>query len=170
MVSIDLSPAVRAVGVGARRPKTLSTRKMRRERGARPRRGDLLRILDDEAAEGPSVSPSARRELSERQELQELQELDALRPRSRAACKNGPRPCLFVSCRFHLYLDVNEATGSIKLNFPHLEPWELPQSCALDLAERGGLTLEEIGALLNVTRERARQVEESGLAKLRGRT
>lgn len=164
MVSIDLSRG--GVGVGARRPKTLSTRKMRRERerGARPRRADLLRILDDESTEGASVSTSARRELSERQDL------DALRPRSRAECRNGPRPCLFVSCRFHLYLDVNETTGSIKLNFPHLEPWELPQSCALDIAERGGLTLEEIGALLNVTRERARQVEESGLAKLRGRT
>lgn len=93
--------------------------------------------------------------------------LDQERPETRAQCRNGPRPCLWVSCRFHLYLDVNQATGSLKLNFPHLEPWQLPQSCALDLAEQGGLTLEAIGALLNLTRERARQLEQSGLAKLK---
>lgn len=93
--------------------------------------------------------------------------LDRERPETRAQCRSGPRPCLWVSCRFHLYLDVNQATGSLKLNFPHLEPWQLPQSCALDLAEQGGLTLEAIGALLNLTRERARQLEQSGLAKLK---
>ncbi|MBI1945250.1 MAG: DNA-binding protein [Deltaproteobacteria bacterium] len=93
--------------------------------------------------------------------------LDQERPETRAQCRSGPRPCLWVSCRFHLYLDVNQATGSLKLNFPHLEPWQLPQSCALDLAEQGGLTLEAIGALLNLTRERARQLEQSGLAKLK---
>ena len=91
---------------------------------------------------------------------------DEERPRTRSECCDAPRPCLYVSCRFHLYLDVNEATGAIKLNFPDLEPGELPESCALDIAERGGLTLEEIGAFMNVTRERARQMEQQGLTKL----
>ena len=44
---------------------------------------------------------------------------------------------MFISCKHHLYLDVNPETGSIKLNFPHLEPWEMLESCSLDVAERG---------------------------------
>ena len=43
---------------------------------------------------------------------------------------------MFVSCKHHLYLDVNPATGSIKLNFPDKEIWELEHTCALDVAER----------------------------------
>lgn len=110
---------------------------------------------------------STRRMARERKRSQDvLRVLDNERPKHRSDCRDGPRPCLYVSCRFHLYLDVNETTGSIKVNHPDLEPWELKESCALDIAERGGLTHEEIGRLLNVTRERARQVEESGLAKL----
>ena len=82
-------------------------------------------------------------------------------------CINGPRPCLYVSCKHHLYLDVNPETGSIKINFPDKEPWELGETCALDVAERGGITLEEVGVILNLTRERIRQVEVAGLGKLR---
>ena len=67
-----------------------------------------------------------------------------------------------MACKYHLYLDVNPETGSIKMNFPDLEPWELEETCALDIAERGGVTLEEVGAILNLTRERVRQVEVSG--------
>ncbi|MBN1961039.1 MAG: DNA-binding protein [Deltaproteobacteria bacterium] len=89
------------------------------------------------------------------------------RPQRRSECVNGPRPCLFVACKHHLYLDVNPETGSIKVNFPDKEPWELDDTCALDIAERGGVTLEEVGELLNLTRERVRQVEVEGLQKLR---
>jgi len=88
------------------------------------------------------------------------------RPRSRTECKTEPRPCPFVSCRYHLYLDVSPRTGSIKLNFPDLEVWELGESCALDVAERGGVTVEHLGAMLNVTRERIRQLEIRALACL----
>jgi hypothetical protein len=96
-----------------------------------------------------------------------IQEIEQSRPRSRAECANGPRPCMFIACKHHLYLDVNPATGSIKLNFPDKEVWELEQTCALDVADRGGITLEEVGTIMNLTRERIRQVETRGLAKLR---
>lgn len=92
---------------------------------------------------------------------------DYWKPRTRAECKNGPRPCPFVSCKHHLYLDVNPTTGSIKLNFPDLEPHELKESCGLDVADRGGITLEEVGELMNLTRERIRQVELLGLERVR---
>jgi len=96
-----------------------------------------------------------------------MKEIEATRPRSRADCGAGPRPCMFIACKHHLYLDVNPATGSIKLNFPDKEVWELADTCALDVADRGGITLEEVGTIMNLTRERIRQVETRGLLKLR---
>jgi hypothetical protein len=92
---------------------------------------------------------------------------DIDRPQSRGECLSMPRPCPFVSCAHHLYLDVNPETGAIKLNFPHLEVWEMAETCALDVADRGGITLEEVGVILNLTRERIRQVEVRGLYKIR---
>jgi hypothetical protein len=44
--------------------------------------------------------------------------------------------------------------------------WEMGDSCALDVADRGGTTLEDVGAIMNLTRERIRQVEVKALAKL----
>jgi hypothetical protein len=88
------------------------------------------------------------------------------RPVMREDCQGGERPCPFVSCKHHLYLDVSARTGAIKLNFPDLEVWEMNETCALDIADRGGATLEEVGAIMNLTRERIRQVEVKGLAKL----
>lgn len=96
-------------------------------------------------------------------------ELVQARPRTRGDCRDAPRPCPFVSCSHHLYLEINEETGSIKLNFPDLDPMDLVESCSLDIAERGGHTLEEIGQLTNLTRERVRQVEVRGLLQLRQR-
>ncbi len=96
-----------------------------------------------------------------------IREIESRRPRSRADCATGSRPCMFISCKHHLYLDVNPSTGSIKLNFPDREVWELEETCALDVADKGGITLEEVGTIMNLTRERIRQVETRGLLKLR---
>jgi hypothetical protein len=89
------------------------------------------------------------------------------RPTTREECRGEARPCPWVACKHHLYLDINPETGSIKINFPDLEPWELKHTCALDVAERGGITLEEVGEIMNLTRERIRQVEVRGLLKLK---
>lgn len=83
---------------------------------------------------------------------------DVDRPRTRGDCVDGPRPCPFVGCKYHLYLDVTEA-GAIKLNHPDKEPWELDETCALDVADRDGTTLERVGQLVGITRERVRQIE-----------
>ncbi|CAM4326076.1 DNA-binding protein [Corallococcus sp. ZKHCc1 1396] len=127
-----------------RRSKTMSRKEMARDL----RRRRLAGQLDPEEAET-------------------LKLVDEQRPRTRADCINGPRPCLFVSCKHNLYLDVNPETGSIKLNFPDKEITELEHTCALDVAEKGGITLEEVGEIMNLTRERIRQVETRGLMKLR---
>jgi hypothetical protein len=47
------------------------------------------------------------------------------RPRTRAECVDHVGPCPWVACKFHLYLDINPENGSIKINFPGLEPWEV---------------------------------------------
>jgi len=90
------------------------------------------------------------------------------RPTSRAECAEMERPCPFVSCKYHLYIDVHPVRGSIKINFPDVEVWEMTDTCALDIADRGGITLEEVGEIMNLTRERVRQLETQGLAKLQG--
>jgi DNA-binding CsgD family transcriptional regulator len=92
---------------------------------------------------------------------------DVDRPRTRGDCASMSRPCPFVSCAHHLYLDVNRETGTVKLNFPNLEVWELRETCSLDVADRGGVTLEEVGSIMNLTRERIRQIEVFGMARMK---
>jgi hypothetical protein len=93
-------------------------------------------------------------------------ETDYYKPRMRAECIDSPRPCPYVSCQHHLYLDVTEA-GSIKINFPDVEVEDMNETCALDIADRGGMTLDEVGDIMNLTRERARQIEAKGLMLLK---
>ncbi len=102
------------------------------------------------------------------EDIEDLKHLLTLkRPNKRSECKNLLRPCPFVSCKYHLYLDVNEENGSIKINFPDRTIWDLKETCALDVAEKGGLTLEEVGELMNLTRERVRQIESEATEILR---
>lgn len=95
------------------------------------------------------------------------EDLEAHRPTTRGGCSEIERPCPFVSCRHHLYLDVSPRTGAIKLNFPDLEPDELEVSCSLDVAAEDGATLDRVGDVMNLTRERVRQIEATALAKYR---
>lgn len=107
---------------------------------------------------------------------------------------NCQRPCPYVTCKYNLFTDVNSRSGGMKLNFPSIEVSDLSPfgvedllelseeevtlqetespgstfpSCALDVADVGGITLERVGVYLNVTRERARQLEDSALDKAR---
>ena len=111
-----------------------------------------------------SIRRLSKAELNRGREL--YPESDYWKPKSRSECKDMERPCPFVSCKYHLYIDVHPVRGSIKLNFPDIEIWEMTDTCALDVADRGGITLEEVGEIMNLTRERVRQVETAGLARL----
>lgn len=99
------------------------------------------------------------------EELELRRELDATRPRTRADCAAVLRPCHFLSCRHNLALEVTPSGSIRSLEVEKFE--ELAESCALDVAERGGITLEEVGSLLGVTRERVRQIEERAAALVR---
>lgn len=95
------------------------------------------------------------------------------RPKTRADCVKGLRPCPFVSCSHHLYLDVKETikADSLRINWPCLQPDEMEETCVLDAVDRNldGMTLEEIGNRMNITRERVRQIEKDIITKLRRR-
>jgi hypothetical protein len=129
---------------------TREQKRSRRKRDVRARTISIKRMTKRELEFGRLLYP----------------ETDYDKPRTRAECADGPRPCPFISCKHHLYVDVSPRTGAIKLNFPDLEVWELAESCALDVADRGGTTLEDVGAIMNLTRERIRQVEVKALAKM----
>ena len=130
---------------------TREQRRSRRKREVRARTISVKRMTKRELELGRMLYPDVE---------------DVVKPTARIECASGERPCPFVSCKHHLYLDVSAKTGAIKLNFPDLEVWEMNETCALDVADRGGTTLEEVGAIMNLTRERIRQVEVKGLAKL----
>jgi len=105
---------------------------------------------------------------------------------------NCQRPCPFVSCKNHLFVDLNQRTGGMKLNFPKFDVWQLSSmsaeeladlddetikvmesenpgstfpSCSLDVADVLGVTMGKVGSYLNVTRERIRQLEKSAKHK-----
>lgn len=119
-------------------------------------------------AESTPTKHLTRELLASHAALLEPEDFAALNARPKTwgeCCATGP--CPFVSCRHHLYLDVSPETGSIKINYPDLEPEELEHPCALRIASTGAQTLEEVGKAMNLTRERSRQVEVIALHKLK---
>ena len=138
------------------RPATSATATTREQRRSRRKREVRARTI--------SVKRMTKRELEVGRLL--YPETEYWKPKTRAQCIDGPRPCPYVSCSHHLFLDISSKTGAIKMNFPDLEIWEMGESCAIDVADRGGTTLEDVGAIMNLTRERIRQVEVRALAKL----
>ena len=144
---------VRAADAAPETPEEVVTREQRRSRRKRDVRAKTI-----------SVKRMTKRELELGRML--YPEADYQKPKTRAECAGGERPCPFVSCQHHLFLDVSARTGAIKLNFPDLEVWDMNETCALDVSDRGGTTLEEVGAIMTLTRGRIRQVEVKGLAKL----
>lgn len=141
-------------------PLTREQRRSRRRREVRAR------------TENPQRSPKQLRVLTD-DDIAVLVEGELARPLTRGDCVGAARPCPYVSCKYHLALDVARFTGSIKYNFPDIEIDEMQETCCLDVADQDGQTLEEVGARLNLTRERVRQIEVIALAKyqrLAGRT
>lgn len=77
------------------------------------------------------------------------------RPRTRLDCADVPRPCPYSACRHHLESDDDLGPFFI-----------VPISCSLDVADGGPHTLDEVAPLLNLSRERVRQIEQAALEKL----
>lgn len=108
---------------------------------------------------------------------EELVAASERRPLRRSDCVNGPRPCPHVWCTKHLGVEATSG-GGIRFSYPNhplgIRPVdeETPyegESCAQDVADRGGSTLEEIGYYMNLTRERVRQIEVMAFKKFERR-
>ncbi len=104
-----------------------------------------------------------------RGEIASARHLLAQRPKTRAECAEVVRPCVHVSCRYNLFLDSSAQTGTVTFLRPNLEPGDMDPtgSCALDVAEQGEHTLEEVSQIFGVSRERVRQLEEKFLRTVR---
>ncbi|WP_437279329.1 hypothetical protein WME90_01875 [Sorangium sp. So ce375] len=74
-------------------------------------------------------------------------------PLTRGDCIDGPRPCPHVRCVHHLG--------------PELAAPDLPTSCALDVADRGGASAVEVAAVLGVSVDEVRRIESEALARAR---
>lgn len=79
------------------------------------------------------------------------------RPLTRNDCISGPRPCPWVGCRYHLFLDVAH-TGTVRFAFGDdvsvLE--KMPETCALDVADAGAMSGNGLAHILNITGTRVR--------------
>ena len=85
------------------------------------------------------------------------------RPRKRADCVDGPRPCPWASCRHHLGLDVFAGGELVFVE-------GLKESCSLDVAERVagvGLGSDEVAILRGRTRQWADQILAFTMTQLR---
>lgn len=135
-----------------------------RKRDYETRREPRVRRRD--AAPAVVVSRSALKRVHLHVVEEELPEL----PITRDECADVPRPCPFVSCRFSLYLDVT-TKGGLRFAFPGLEPGDMPAgaSCALDVAERGGMAEEDVAAAMNVSRRWVQKIEARAFRKLEHR-
>jgi hypothetical protein len=113
------------------------------------------------------------------------------RPRTRADCVDGPRPCPWVSCRYHLLVDV-KPSGALLLNVrtpgahgtktisryglrgydaeqmadraaEHLNA--MTSTCALDVADEGGASFARIGRLLGLRKQSVQVIQLKAKAK-----
>ena len=76
---------------------TREQRRSRRKREVRARTISVKRMTKRELEIGRLLYPETGYE----------------KPRSREECLEGPRPCPFVSCKHHLFIDVSPRTGAI---------------------------------------------------------
>ena len=77
-------------------------------------------------------------------------------PKTRADCVGGPRPCPWISCRYHLGLphETAKRRGSTS-------------TCTLDLVADGPLPMSTIASELGVSITRVQQIETAALHKVR---
>src|ERR1043165_9901842 len=82
-LALDLEPEI-----------TREQRRSRRKRDVRARTISVKRMTKRELEIGRLLFP----------------ETDYWKPRTRAECAEGPRPCPFVSCKHHLFIDLSPRT------------------------------------------------------------
>lgn len=78
------------------------------------------------------------------------------RPTKRSQCVDGPRPCPWASCRYHLAIDVVERYGT---EFVRENPkYTGVDSCALDVAAQGSHTSKDLAPILGLTQMESKSI------------
>lgn len=77
------------------------------------------------------------------------------------ACRENQATCDRVLCRYHLAGPIEEGEGP-----ESILSRETIERCALEAADHGPMTLEQVAIRFGFTRERMRQVEVKSLAKI----
>lgn len=87
-------------------------------------------------------------------------DVSALRPKTRADCIDGPRPCPWIGCRYHLAITADPDRESVKETFPEMNILSDPEgpglqyleeimgTCALDIADKHDDGTQGIGGLI----------------------
>lgn len=87
-------------------------------------------------------------------------------PRTRRECPNGP--CPHVGCRYHLWTERRLDRRGAVVDLRETAAFgNVDHTCVLNEIACGPLTLEAIGGLFHLSRERVRQIEADALARLR---
>lgn len=87
------------------------------------------------------------------------------RPKTRAECKDGPRPCPYLGCRHHLYSDEHDTGRQPRFNVEAMER-DRP-SCSLDVADDGNARdVDEISKLTGLWHTNVEAALESAMQKL----
>lgn len=113
------------------------------------------------------VEVDGREEGPVRDRRRHLRLLPPVRPRTRGDCRGGVRPCGWVSCRHHMVHafgkwwreGTEDELADLALGLAH--------TCTIDVADKGEHTLEEVGDVVGLTRERVRQIEAQAIERLR---
>jgi hypothetical protein len=90
------------------------------------------------------------------------------RPLTRGECADFERPCPYIGCRYHLFMDYTTRGVPDSLWWSR-DPLRMDQTCCLDIADAGPITLEEVGEMLGLTRERVRQIETMAMLRVQDR-
>lgn len=83
-------------------------------------------------------------------------------PPRRNCLARSERPCPYMGCEWHLW---NAVSDSMRRNGYH----NMPETCVLDVTDRGEQSQDEVAAIIGVTRQRIEQDETAALRKLSAR-
>lgn len=105
------------------------------------------------------------------------------RPGRRLGCLSMPRPCPFVSCKYHLLFDVSKKSKRIVVpGDKHLHPetddfiqravariMTMPETCTLDVTDEGPQQLPTIARITGTSKQAIEQMEKRALLALKNK-
>ncbi len=89
-------------------------------------------------------------------------------PRRRSDCLKRRKPCPWVRCKHHfMWLMWDKLRDKSDHEIADCIT-KMKSSCVLDMVDKyREMTLEQVGQVLNLTRERIRQIEEKAITRVR---